>query len=533
MSTGKYNLVTLLSIPILLTGLFSCGPSGSGGNPGPVTTYTITYDGNMNISGSVPVDSGTHTSGESTELPGNTGSLARWGCTWTGWNTQPDGKGTAYTEGDDIEVTENITLYAQWTTTTSGLAGEWLFNSDAADTSGNENNGTVEGATLTTDRFDETDQAYFFDGVDDFIEAADSESLDLSTGATISLWVYFDVNNPSCNLLNKQGAYGIGLVDMSNIIYNWEGDAGNNFIGEALSSGTWHHVVTYFDGSYNDGSNLVHARWYLIDGEIKQGYVVTGDITASDSSLIFGNMPYQGKIDDIRIYNRVLPRDEIQAIYHENGWDMPSVGADDIVGAWTFTDGALDDASGNGNTFNIHGTSLAPDRFGNSNSAYAFSSAAGDYMTTTGYTNIPTGSADRTITAWIRIDTFTSDEYTPIAFYGDYNTASASYRIGIQNSSHKIFFSTGSGVITPGSTLSEGVWYHIAILNIGGDVSFYLNGHIDDHGSSNMAINTIASPLFLGRDTAGDAYFNGEIDDVRIYDRALSGSEIYALAHSN
>ena len=52
---------------------------------------------------------------------------------------------------------------------TNGLVGWWPFNGNANDESGNANNGTVNGATLATDRFGAVDKAYDFDGVDDII----------------------------------------------------------------------------------------------------------------------------------------------------------------------------------------------------------------------------------------------------------------------------------------------------------------------------------------------------------------------------
>ena len=532
MCIKKTYLIVFLITSIASSGFISCGGSGSGGEPVVEKPFTITYNGNMNISGSVPVDNQIYASGQTAEILDNTGDLINWGYTWSGWNTEPDGRGTAYSVGQTIDVSESITLYAQWETTASGLAGEWLFNGDADDTSGNDNNGTVTGAILTDDRFGETNKAYYFDGFEDLIEVSDSTSLDLTTGATISLWVYFDETNVSCNILNKENAYSIGLNDTSNLVYNWHGDAGGSVFGETLSTGSWHHIVTYFDGDYTNGPTG-HARWYLIDGVIIIGSDVDGDIGTSNNNLTFGNLLYHGRIDDVRIYNRSLPRDEIQAIYHEREWDSTLPGTDDLAGEWRFTGGSLNDTSGSENAFVNYGAALAPDRFGNSNCAYTFNAGNANYMTTTGYTNLPTGNANRTVTAWIKIDSFTADSYTPIVCYGDCATSGSSYMIGIDNSEHKIFFGPGGSVSTPGSVIEAGVWYHVAILNTGNDVRFYLNGHIDDHGSTPITINTTAGPLTLGWNTVEEAYFNGVIDDVRIYNRALSGSEIYALAHLN
>ncbi|HEY9159618.1 MAG TPA: InlB B-repeat-containing protein [Desulfomonilia bacterium] len=79
-------------------------------------TYTVTYSGNGNTSGSVPVDTTGYESGANVTVPGNTGNLSRTGYTFTGWNTQANGAGTSYTQGQIFTMgTSNVTLYAKWT----------------------------------------------------------------------------------------------------------------------------------------------------------------------------------------------------------------------------------------------------------------------------------------------------------------------------------------------------------------------------------------------------------------------------------
>ena len=65
---------------------------------------------------------------------------------------------------------------------TNGLVGWWPFDGDANDYSGNGNNGIVHGATLTTDRFGNARSAYDFDGLDDWIEVPNSNSLNPEVG---------------------------------------------------------------------------------------------------------------------------------------------------------------------------------------------------------------------------------------------------------------------------------------------------------------------------------------------------------------
>ncbi len=83
---------------------------GSGSGPALVTAYTITYNGNGNTSGSVPV--AVVTTGSFTVAA--EGDLEKSGYSFTGWNTAADGSGTPYAVGAQVVPTANMTLYAQW-----------------------------------------------------------------------------------------------------------------------------------------------------------------------------------------------------------------------------------------------------------------------------------------------------------------------------------------------------------------------------------------------------------------------------------
>ncbi|HYE82487.1 MAG TPA: S-layer homology domain-containing protein, partial [Clostridia bacterium] len=81
----------------------------------PPTTYTVTYYGNGNNGGSVPVDSNTYTQGASITVLGNTGNLVKSGYTFAGWNTATNGSGTSYAAGDILTMgIDNVRLYARW-----------------------------------------------------------------------------------------------------------------------------------------------------------------------------------------------------------------------------------------------------------------------------------------------------------------------------------------------------------------------------------------------------------------------------------
>ena len=84
-------------------------------------TFTVTYRGNGADSG-MTADATAYTPGETATIKAN--GYTRDGCTFTGWNTEPDGSGAPYKAGDRITMTGNVVLYAQWTRNSSGDDGD-------------------------------------------------------------------------------------------------------------------------------------------------------------------------------------------------------------------------------------------------------------------------------------------------------------------------------------------------------------------------------------------------------------------------
>ncbi|MDD3000119.1 MAG: InlB B-repeat-containing protein, partial [Candidatus Riflebacteria bacterium] len=79
------------------------------------TAKTITYNGNGNDAGLVPVDTNSYGAGEVVTLAFNTGSLSKTGYIFYGWNTQADGLGTTYSPGSTLQLgNENVNLFAKW-----------------------------------------------------------------------------------------------------------------------------------------------------------------------------------------------------------------------------------------------------------------------------------------------------------------------------------------------------------------------------------------------------------------------------------
>ena len=104
-------------------------------------TYRVTYYGNENTGGTVPIDNTEYTSAQSATVLGNTGSLVKTGYAWAGWNTKADGNGTTYTTGNTISMSGgSVSLYAKWVPT---YTVTWMVNGSEARTDNNVGSGTA------------------------------------------------------------------------------------------------------------------------------------------------------------------------------------------------------------------------------------------------------------------------------------------------------------------------------------------------------------------------------------------------------
>ena len=221
----------------------------------------------------------------------------------------------------------------------NGLVGWWPFNGNANDESGNGNNGTVNGATLTTDRFGVADKAYSFDGSTSHIDVQFSNSLNsIQTGITMSAWILMDGGTGAGTpprIMELRGAYGnggdAGLVmlaqDNSNIErtfeVRWHNNYGNTNVSisptNSVPSLTWHHVLFSADGStalgkfYVDGILLNTNANQQMQGVINACNYNNNPLIIGAESNLIGK--WGGKLDDIGIWNRALTEAEIATLF--------------------------------------------------------------------------------------------------------------------------------------------------------------------------------------------------------------------------
>jgi hypothetical protein len=219
----------------------------------------------------------------------------------------------------------------------NGLVGWWPFNGNANDESGNGNNGTVNGATLTTDRFGMANKAYSFDGVNDWIEAFLNNNT-VNNSFTISTWINANTwinNNPSAaesgfGIIGSRTAPGnaTGLYILSSKLV-WAIDRQNqngiynltSINNSILQVPLWHHVVMTFDGSvvriYTNSENNYFYNTGNLTLEFNSNLEIARDY-ANDFTQPTDDRYFNGKIDDIGVWNRALTDQEISDLFNGN-----------------------------------------------------------------------------------------------------------------------------------------------------------------------------------------------------------------------
>jgi len=218
-----------------------------------------------------------------------------------------------------LNVTAQVPNYVP----SNGLVGWWPFSGNANDQSGNGLNGTVTGATLITDRFGNANSAYSFNGLNNSISVPHVSALNF-TSHSISFW-YFRSNVATATqvVLSKGRDINTGtfvFYNGPNESYNINGSStlSGNVIG-TLVLGNWENRIVTYDATAN-------SLKLFINGVLANANLSVSPFSANNtSSLTFGmhsftSIPYffNGKLDDIGIWNRALTQQEITNLYNGN-----------------------------------------------------------------------------------------------------------------------------------------------------------------------------------------------------------------------
>jgi len=414
------------------------------------------------------------------------------------------------------------------------------------DQSGNGNNGTASGTLVVTDTSEGGTYAYDFDGTDDYIDT--SNVLGLGSGDfSISFWVKSSSSSQGTLLSTYNATNGKWISTEFNGDVNGGTDVGK--VRAGIDDNTTKKLTNTYTASYNDGA----WRHFVVernnaDGKLRvrhEGISVSsvaigtyGDVTSTVPLRIGSNNTvssgfFDGVMDDIRVFDRVLTQAEITHLASSRGVEGPppvGLGDEQLWLCPSLNDSPNDISGNNNNGVYQNGMGTVADTAEGGSLAYDLNGTT-QYIT---LGSVLTGTGDFTISGWFNTD---STSYSYI--YGKGVSSPASDGIGIAQQANTVYGaigdSSGRAVLAAAGTTAISTWYHYAVtFDRDGVATKYLNGvQIGTDSISSRSGDIGTDTDYVGRfGNVSGGFFDGKLDDIRAYNRVLTQAEITHLASS-
>ncbi|MDD5627058.1 MAG: LamG domain-containing protein [Patescibacteria group bacterium] len=438
----------------------------------------------------------------------------------------------------------------------------WSFDEgsglSAYDKSGNSNTGTLTNMDAATDWVNgEFGSALDFDGSNDYVSI--NGNPDLFRGSrTYELWFYPHFNSDSgvSNFMFSiylNDGNEMSLYNYSNGFYGFAYKAGGsaNYISAgSFTANNWYHIVATFDDDTNEIK--VYHNGVLQNQGTESNAIVAGTTYTKIGMYVLDGW-FNGLIDDVRIYNYARTADQIKNDYNAGkalyiGAKQPDCDTSPgdcvnkgLVGYWDMdqmTGTTATDKSGNGNTGTLTSGPLwaqgvQPFQGGKIGGGALQFDGTDDYVGVTRNANLEPASAF-SIETWVKVSAFQDSEWNTSQIISKYGGNYKGYILSLNKVGSSWYFyfttctpSTCYGTSQPTQAVSLGQWYHlVAVFQNGSPNLMYVNGVLVGQSANAAITHDTAQNLFIGKAGWYSSFFNGTIDDVRVYNRALSPAEI-------
>ena len=395
----------------------------------------------------------------------------------------------------------------------------------------------------------------------DVVNLTDNTAYQVTTGLTLSAWV-----NPSTSTGQTEWiiarATGVSpwddynLTRLSNGSFKFQVRLASGLISAStatsfLSTNTWYHLVGTYDATTGNA-------YIYVNGVRKGSGTGTGNIQVSSTKLKIGcwstsadacdsTTPFNGLIDEVKIYNSALTEDEIKLDYNRGSSmvlgststtsagvpDNSSTGEYCVPGSsdscsapvaeWKMdekTGGYAYDTSGNGNNLTLAaGATWGLGKVG----AAVKLDGSDDYI----YGNLPTSYSEYTVEGWINWNGTQSSTYPTFAAFGTY---SPGFYLEFGDNNYVSYYRSGISVLTffPLSDITTNTWHYLSFTKSGSTISSYLDGKFK--ASITDTDTTDNTVIFSGDKTAlppnNTTQWGGFLDQVRIYNYARTPAQI-------
>lgn len=394
-----------------------------------------------------------------------------------------------------------------------------------SDSSINLNTGTLGGTTIPswqTEDFCANGKCYFFDGSTSKVTGSSI----VNSVSSIAFWI-------KPNTIATQG-----IMNLDGGTHKISTDASGNVTATGFTSPTY-----YLNGVSVSTLTLVQNQWNYV-------VITTGTTFNTTSSFTIGTDGtnfIKGFIDDVKFFNYVRTASQVKTDYIQDaggsgsgsvqGFQNQSYLSNGLIAywrmeeaSWNGTAGEVKDSSGNAINGTAAGTppTTGVGKFGR----------GGSFNGTTDFINLGnninlSGNTPMTISAWINPTSFPGVGNTLVVSKYDSGVAGEWY-LGVNAGSHVAFERECGGFGTSGiNPLSTGTWQLITGVYDGTNLYLYINGQLDKTKVDSCSISSTTENAAIGAGASGASSsqqnFNGKIDDVRIYKRALSPQEVANL----
>ncbi len=439
------------------------------------------------------------------------------------------------------------------TSFSQNLVAYYSFDGNANDQSGNAINPTYvgSGVTLTSDRFGNANKAYNFDGAAGSFMRMPAGNLPI-TNRTVSLWFNAAsvTNRPFLLAYGGQGFLGYGTSFLMGLnasgcsCYQTQAHYNTNRVSYSYGSfpvNQWIHWVVTISGTttkmYVNGNLVANVpgsftgKTYINGKELAIGVMINAAGVAPYTDENGGY--FRGKLDDIRIYDNAMTAEQVQGLYN-------SVKSPNLVAHYPFN-GNANDQSGHAinPTYIGKGVTLTTDRFGNANNAYYFDGSVGSYLRMPADL-LPT--TNRTISLWFNVPDLTNKP--GLLGYGGNGSCGTTLFMGLNILGNGQYYVQGhclkNAAAYTYSAPPVNKWYHWVLTINGSTQKIYVNGELKSTANTFSSSTVVAGKDFaLGviTYTNGKApytdmnvgYLKGKLDDVRIYDAAMTDEQVRIL----
>jgi hypothetical protein len=435
----------------------------------------------------------------------------------------------------------------------SGLLGWWKLDGNLKDSTPNSNNATTSTAiTYAADRKNGTNDAASLNGTTSLARLNASTAYKPTTTLSVSLW--FNANSINSTAEQKiistteVGGYTMFITGSTTdicstnmlgfVVYIGGAYRGACYAKSNLSSATWYHVVGTYDGAalklYVNNALVATTS---IAGVIQESApTVPLCIGVEANGTVCSTQNFGGLVDDLRVYSRPLSATDVTNMYQSYNSQInlntspTSVQSNNfnrgLVGYWPFNGDAKDVTPYAQNGTLVAAPSLTADRKGRANSAYSFVEASCQSVSVADTANLRLNGSF-SVGFWLR-DNGSATAFPGIVSKGLPGTTGSGWNIFYRSATHSISYKRDNvEVISASSNVVTTSWRLFVLTYDGTNVNWYVDGSSQGSTAKTYVTNTGTQIVQIG--AQGSNCSSSSIDDVRIWNRAITQSEVTAL----